>query len=88
MRAPLAQGVDPFLGTSTAVGVGFGLNGERRGMGPPPAAFGAGGAGGSLHCAWPLERVGLSYAMNELRDDPAGDERLVGLLDALHACVR
>ena len=87
-RTPLGRGPDPFPGTQMTFGVGFALNGQLRGMGPPPAAFGAGGAGGSIHCAWPQERVGLSYATNELRDDPAGDARAAALLDALHACVR
>jgi CubicO group peptidase (beta-lactamase class C family) len=86
-RTPLASGTDPFLAERMAFGAGFELSGSSTWLGPAPAAFGHGGAGGSVHGAWPDERVGFSYAMNELRDDPAGDERSRALLEALHRCV-
>jgi CubicO group peptidase (beta-lactamase class C family) len=70
-----------------AFGVGFELQTELRTLGPPPAAFGHTGAGGSRHGAWPDERVGFSYVPNELRNE-ADDDRGRGVLDALHVAVR
>jgi len=86
--APLASGTDPFVEERLTFGVGFMLQTEDAPFGPARVAFGHDGAGGSVHGAWPEERVGFSYAMNELRDDPAGDARASTLLDALHRCVR
>ena len=51
-------------------------------FGPVEVAFGHNGAGGSCHGAWPKQRVGFSYAMNEMRDDPEGDDRVNALLGA------
>ncbi len=50
--------------------------------GRPPAAFGHTGSGGSSHGAWPAERVGFSYAMDELQSE-VGDDRARRLLAAL-----
>jgi CubicO group peptidase (beta-lactamase class C family) len=69
-----------------AFGVGFELQTELRALGPPPAAFGHTGAGGSRHGAWPNERVGFSYVPNELRSE-ADDDRGRRLLRALHVAV-
>lgn len=83
----LSHGREPFDNERKAWGVGFALQTEDAPFGPATVAFGANGAGGSAHGAWPLQRIGFSYAMNELRDDPAGDERVSALLDTLHECV-
>lgn len=85
--APLSSGTDAFTDEPLAFGVGFELQTEAATFGPAAQAFGHTGAGGSVHGAWPVERVGFSYAMNELRDDPAGDPRPRALLAALHSCV-
>jgi CubicO group peptidase (beta-lactamase class C family) len=85
-RACLASGPDALMPWPWAFGVGFNLQTELRALGRPPAAFGHGGTGGSLHGAWPQQRVGFSYAMNELRDPP--DARAPTLLEALHDCLR
>ena len=86
--APLSSGTDPYTGERMTFGVGFMLQTEDKPFGPAKVAFGHNGAGGSVHGAWPEERVGFSYAMNDMRDDPAGDERVSALLDALHASCR
>jgi len=83
---PRATTTDPWSGETLTFGAGFMVQDEQRLLGPPEQAFGHGGAGGSLHGAWPRERAGFSYAMNEMRDDP-DDERAASLLVALHACV-
>ncbi|WP_027006145.1 serine hydrolase domain-containing protein [Conexibacter woesei] len=78
---------EPLLDEPVAFGVGFQRNTEREPYGPAPDAFGHGGAGGSCHCAWPSRRVGLSYAMNTLRDDELVDPRAQALMRALYACL-
>ncbi|HEV7941463.1 MAG TPA: serine hydrolase domain-containing protein [Solirubrobacteraceae bacterium] len=85
-RQCLMRGRDPLLDMPEAYGFGFELQTELGYFGPPAAAFGYGGAGGSLHGAWPAERVGFSYAMNQMRDDPE-DPRGRALLKALHRCL-
>jgi len=87
VATPLASGVEPHYGVPMVIGVGFELQTEHAQFGPVEQAFGFTGAGGSVHGAWPEERVGFSYAMNELRDDLSGDGRPAALLAALHACV-
>jgi CubicO group peptidase (beta-lactamase class C family) len=87
-RTVLERRREPLLDEPQAFGIGFECQTEALLLGPPPDAFGHGGAGGSMHGAWPTERVGFSYAMNLMRDDqPEGDERPRALLGALHACV-
>ncbi len=83
-RTALARGPDEVFGDDKAFGVGFALQVDARELGPSADAFGHSGAGGSLHGAWPTERVGFSYCMNQLRDDESEpDTRGVNLLDAL-----
>ena len=84
-RACLARGTDVHYGWPLAFGVGFALQTEEAELGPVPDAFGHGGAGGSLHAAWPSRRTGFSYAMNEARNDL---ERPHALLDALERATR
>lgn len=86
-RECLVRGREPFRGEAAAYGVGFALQAETMDYGPPATAFGHRGVGGSVHGAWPEERVGFSYAMNVLRDDSAPDPRPATLLAALHRCV-
>jgi CubicO group peptidase (beta-lactamase class C family) len=81
---PLAAGADPCFGWPFAFGFGFALQNELYELGPPDDAFGHGGAGGSIHGAWPAERVGFSYCMNEMREDLGRSE---SLLRALHRAV-
>jgi CubicO group peptidase (beta-lactamase class C family) len=69
-----------------AFGVGFELQTELASFGPPANAFGHTGSGGSVHGAWPDERVGFSYAPNELRSE-SDDGRAQRILAALHAAL-
>lgn len=87
-RRERSRGVDPFLGEPMAFGVGFQLQTEIMGFGPPPDAFGHRGAGGSVHGAWPTERVGVSYAMNQLRNSHMVDPRAEALLTNLYSAVK
>lgn len=82
----LAEGWDPATGSPKAYGVGFALQTHSRQFGPVAVAFGHGGAGGSIHGAWPAERIGFSYAMNEMRDELV-DARAAALLRALYSAL-
>jgi CubicO group peptidase (beta-lactamase class C family) len=86
-QTQLSDGVDPFSPELLRFGIGFMLQTKDAPLGPAKVAFGHNGAGGSCHGAWPEQRVGFSYAMNEMRDDLDGDDRVSALLGALHACV-
>jgi len=85
-RRCLSRGRDALLGDPPAFGVGFALQTEVMLLGPVDDAFGHGGAGGSIHGAWPDQGVGFSYAMNDLRN-PKPDPRAQALLSALHEAV-
>lgn len=86
-RELLVCGDDGVKGEFLAFGIGFELQTGLHHLGPPPDAFGHGGAGGSVHGAWPEERVGFSYSMNLMRDDTDPDPRGKALLNALHAAI-
>jgi CubicO group peptidase (beta-lactamase class C family) len=82
-RTELSRGWDQVMDRPLAFGVGFQLQTEAEPFGPPADGFGHGGAGGSIHGAWPGLRVGFSYAMNMMRDDEQEDGRAQALLGAL-----
>ncbi|MEA2254454.1 MAG: hypothetical protein QOG35_499 [Solirubrobacteraceae bacterium] len=81
------RGYEALLEKEMAFGLGFALQGNPRDFGAPLDGFGHCGAGGSCHGAWPTERVGFSYTMNQLRDDAEVDPRPEALVGALHAAV-
>lgn len=84
-RAELSRFTDQFIDNEFAFAAGFELQTKHMELGPPQNAFGHGGAGGSIHAAWPDQQIGVSYAMNELRNDyPEGDPRPRALLRALY----
>ena len=88
-RRELSRFRDPFQGIPFVFGSGFELQTELSELGPPETAFGHGGAGGSIHAAWPDQRLGVSYAMNELRRaTPVGDPRSHSLLRVLFDAVQ
>jgi len=66
---------------------GFQLQNSPGIYGPPADAFGHNGAGGSVHCAWPTEHVGVSYVMNQMRNDQLTDPRAIAPLQALYDCL-
>jgi CubicO group peptidase (beta-lactamase class C family) len=86
-RRELARRWDPLVRQTQVFGLGFQLQTSERHLGPPADAFGHSGAGGSVHCAWPEQRLGLSYAMNVLRDDRPVDPRSDALLTALYEAL-
>lgn len=87
-RRERSSGKDPFLGDPMRFALGFQLQTGLGVFGPPADAFGHSGAGGSVHGAWPTERVGVSYAMNQLRNSAPVDPRAQALLTSLHRAVQ
>lgn len=87
-RRELVRRRDPLLEEPMSFAFGFQLQTELKKFGPPADAFGHGGAGGSIHCAWPGQRVGISYAMNVLRDADPVDPRSAALLEATYEALR
>jgi CubicO group peptidase (beta-lactamase class C family) len=85
-RSERSRFYDPYILEAMAYGTVFALQTEQRRYGPAADAFGHGGAGGSIHGAWPSSRTGFSYTMNQMRTDPE-DSRSRGLLKALHKLV-
>jgi CubicO group peptidase (beta-lactamase class C family) len=85
-RRELARFVDPFLGESMAFASVFALQTEAKRYGPPDDAFGHPGAGGSIHAAWPSQKLGFSFVMNQMRADPE-DRRTKAMLQALHSAI-
>lgn len=86
-RRCLVRRREALVDQPEAYGFGYELQTSELMLGPPISAFGHGGAGGSAHGAWPEERVGFSYCMNELRDYQGRDPRAAALLTALHSAL-
>lgn len=69
-------------------GIGFGLNEGMKVYGPNAEAFGHHGWGGSFGFSDPVERLGVGYAMNFMREAVDGpDPRIVALVDAVYASL-
>ena len=83
--AELADQIDLINGDRRRYAAGVNLQIETMEFGPPADAFGHGGAGGSVHGAWPTQGIGFSYAMNRLVDGP--DPRAARLLAALYQAM-
>jgi CubicO group peptidase (beta-lactamase class C family) len=85
-RSELSRFMDPYIAEAMAFGTVWALQTPQGRFGPAPDAFGHSGAGGSIHGAWPTERTGFSYTMNEMRADPT-DARSRHLLKRLYEIV-
>ncbi len=82
------ENVDLVIGLPIAWGIGFASNKGLGVYGPNQDSFGHHGWGGSFGFADPQKKLGVSYAMNFMRevvDTP--DPRVVGLLGALYSVV-
>ena len=82
------ENVDLVIGFPIAWGVGFAINKGLGVYGPNDESFGHHGWGGSFGFADPQKKLGVSYAMNFMREaEDAPDPRLVGLIGALYSVV-
>lgn len=86
-RQEISRFMDPYIAEAMAFGTVWALQTPQGRFGPAPDAFGHSGAGGSIHGAWPTERTGFSYTMNEMRADPQ-DKRSRYALQRLFEVVR
>lgn len=86
-RAEQSRFMDPYIVEAMAFGVCWALQTPQTRFGPAPDAFGHSGAGGSIHGAWPTQRVGFSYVMNQMRADPE-DLRSRHILRRLYEIVQ
>ncbi len=69
-------------------GVGFAINKAMGVYGPNPSAFGHHGWGGSFAFADPVQRIGVAYAMNFMREPQgAPDPRFTGIVEAVYASL-
>jgi CubicO group peptidase (beta-lactamase class C family) len=85
-RRPHAAWNDEAFLVESRFGLGFELYAPMRDHGPPEAAFGHSGLGGSLGGGWPATGVGFGYVTNRL-NDRAPDRRAMALLRALDVCL-
>ncbi len=85
-RREISRFMDPYIAEAMAFGTIWALQTPQGRFGPSPDAFGHSGAGGSIHGAWPTERTGFSYTMNEMRADPT-DARSRHILAKLYEIV-
>lgn len=83
-RAELSRFLDPYILELMAFGVMWAIQTPQRRFGPAPDAFGHSGAGGSIHGAWPTQKVGFSYTMNQMwadQEDARSRHLLVRLME-------
>lgn len=86
MTAQQIEGVDDVLGMPVRWGAGYLLN--VMGLyGPNDVAFGHSGWGGSFGMADPKAGLGISYVMNQMGPDLAGDVRANALIAASYASL-
>jgi CubicO group peptidase (beta-lactamase class C family) len=85
-RRERSRGVCAVTLRPYAFATGFELQTELGRFGPIEEAFGHTGSGGSVHGAWPSQRVGFSYASSDLQPE-ARDGRGPRLLTALAFAV-
>lgn len=79
-----SRGPDLSIPIETCFGLGFTLP-PMLAEGCGPASFGHPGAGGSLGFADPETSLAFGYVTNDLRFDPAGDPRVLSLVEAAYS---
>jgi CubicO group peptidase (beta-lactamase class C family) len=82
-----ARGVDLVLGIPLRLGVGFGLNGEERPVGPSERTCYWGGWGGSIVINDLDQRATITYMMNKMGEGTDGDLRGAGNALAAYAAL-
>ena len=85
-RERQTEGTDRVLYMETAFGLGFMLSSPFSPFGGP-SAFGHPGAGGSVGFADPDANIGFGYVMNKMQQNLSGDQRTIGLIDAVYAAL-
>ena len=87
MTETQVEGKDLVLRVSLRWGNGFVLNKHKFVYGPVEKAFGHSGYGGSCAFSDPENKLGISYVMNKMENNFAGDVRSIQLINAAYECM-
>jgi CubicO group peptidase (beta-lactamase class C family) len=82
------EGRDMVLGVVTRWGAGFVMNMHKVIYGPVERSFGHSGFGGSCAFGDPENKLGISYVMNQMKNNFAADGRSVALIDETYKCLK
>jgi len=80
------EGRDMVLGVVTRWGAGFVMNMHKVIYGPVEESFGHSGFGGSCAFGDPKNKIGISYVMNQMKNNFAADGRSVALINETYKC--
>ncbi len=81
------EGRDMVLGVVTRWGAGFIMNKHKVIYGPIEESFGHSGFGGSCAFGDPKNKLGISYVMNKMKNNAAGDGRSIALINETYKCL-
>jgi len=81
------EGRDMVLGMVTRWGAGFIMNKHKVIYGPVEESFGHSGFGGSCAFGDPKNKLGISYVMNKMKNNAAGDGRSIALINETYKCL-
>ena len=81
------EGRDMVLGVVTRWSAGFIMNKHKVIYGPVEESFGHSGFGGSCAFGDPKNKLGISYVMNKMKNNAAGDGRSIALINETYKCL-
>ena len=78
---------DLVLDVVTRWGAGFIMNMHKVIYGPEESSFGHSGWGGSCGFGDPVNKIGVSYVMNNMKNNFAADGRSLELINKTYECL-
>ncbi len=88
MTAERITNRDLVLDVVTRWGSGFIMNMHKVIYGPEETSFGHSGWGGSCGFGDPINRIGVSYVMNNMKNNFAADGRSLELINKTYKCLK
>ena len=88
MTAERITNRDLVLDVVTRWGSGFIINMHKVIYGPEETSFGHSGWGGSCGFGDPINRIGVSYVMNNMKNNFAADGRSLELINKTYECLK
>ena len=79
---------DLVLDVVTRWGSGFIMNMHKVIYGPEESSFGHSGWGGSCGFGDPINKIGISYVMNNMKNNFAADGRSLELINETYRCLK
>ena len=79
---------DLVLDVVTSWGAGFVMNMHKVIYGPVKESFGHSGWGGSCGFGDPKNRIGMSYVMNNMKNNFVADGRSLELIHKTYECLK